>query len=253
MVEAVEERQRVLEPVADVAPADARLRSARQRTAPASTTEALQAPRLRGGSDRPSLIEERHAARREARHPDAPRTSRCRLRRPPAPPVTARNSLSTTFRKSRGAKRSVGLTMSVLPQRMNCLPTSSVKRPRVSVAVRRRTDRRGPQHAAIREIEPPVVRRPDRACSARTIDAGGELNPRRRLDEHLLAREQVADHLRRIVAAPPAETEDRAVDESALRDGLCARGGRRQSDDGTQQPARGSVERAFTGGGSPAA
>ena len=43
-----------------------------------------------------------------------------------------------TFRKSRGANQSVGVTMSVLPQRMNCLPASSVNRPRLIVVLRRR-------------------------------------------------------------------------------------------------------------------
>ena len=49
--------------------------------------------------------------------------------RPPA------RILSTTLRKSRGANRSVGVTMSVLPQRMNCLPTSNVSGPCDSVAL----------------------------------------------------------------------------------------------------------------------
>ena len=65
----------------------------------------------------------------------------------PRTPVTARNSVSMTFRKSRGAKRSVGVTMSVLPQRMNCLPTSMVSGPRVSVPASRRTDSARPQRA----------------------------------------------------------------------------------------------------------
>ena len=61
----------------------------------------------------------------------------------PRTPVTARNPASTTLVKSRGAKRSVGLMMSALPHRMNCLPASTVNGPRVSVAVRRRMEARG--------------------------------------------------------------------------------------------------------------
>ena len=38
----------------------------------------------------------------------------------PRAPETPRNSVSITFRKSRGANLSVGVTMSALPQRMNC-------------------------------------------------------------------------------------------------------------------------------------
>ena len=70
-------------------------------------------------------------------------------------PLTARNSVSTTFRKSRGAKRSVGVTMSVLPQRMNCLPTSTVKRTARDRRGHPADRQRGPQPAPVAEVDAP--------------------------------------------------------------------------------------------------
>ena len=71
--------------------------------------------------------------------------------------MTARNSSSVTSRKSRGANRSVGFRMSALPQRMNCLPRSTVeralsqRRPRVAQRQRR------PPQAPVPHIDTPFA------------------------------------------------------------------------------------------------
>ena len=123
VVEAVEERQRVLVAARRCGPS-ARPSAIRSGSTAAGIDERHGCARRRHGG--PALIEQRHAARREARHPHRLERLAAALHRRARTPVTARNSVSTTLRKSRGAKRSVGVTMSVLPQRMNCLPTSTV-------------------------------------------------------------------------------------------------------------------------------
>jgi len=127
--------------------------------------------------------------------------------------------------KSRGAKRSVGLMMSALPHRMNCLPASTVKRPA--------RERRGqaadggawPPGAAVVEIEAPslvdlVVR------VGSQIECAPKLHPRHRLEKHLLAEQQVADGTSRIVGRLLRKQEPAAFDETApgqrLRRRLCA-------------------------------
>src|SRR4029077_10003467 len=66
MIEAVEERQRVLDPAADVRPADAGLRSGRQLGSAVHDREWRGRFRHCG----PPLIHEWNAARRESRDPD---------------------------------------------------------------------------------------------------------------------------------------------------------------------------------------
>ena len=71
MVEAVEERQRVLEPRRRRGSSGRRPASRRERRRRASTIASGAAS---GGTARPALIEQRHAAGREPRHPDQLRT-----------------------------------------------------------------------------------------------------------------------------------------------------------------------------------
>ena len=78
----------------------------------------------------PALVEQRDAAGREARRED--HIDGVGLRAV----GDARGGDGQEFvvhhvDESRGAKRSVGLSTSVLPQRMNCLPASTVSLPRV--------------------------------------------------------------------------------------------------------------------------
>ena len=100
---------------------------------------------------RPSLIDERQPARSEPRlqhHFDAVRRSLVDR----APASTPSRSVSTTARKSRGEKRSVGFRMSAFPQRMSCFPASAVNRPRLYWMLARRMRKRGTLQAPVDEI-----------------------------------------------------------------------------------------------------
>ena len=121
-----------------------------------------------------------------------------------------------------------------------------VNRPRSTVALSRRTEsagRRRPrsgQSTRQRVVDLIVRVRPD-------IGAGRKLQPRCRLDEHLLPHQQIADAVDRIVGGVLREIRAGRLDKTALGDGLRRdRLGRRRS--AGRRPA------AFlTGAGSPAA
>ena len=133
--------------------------------------------------------------------------SRAGLQRPPRTPVTARNSVSMTLRKSRGAKRSVGVDdVGLAPADELLAERRCVNGPRVIVAVSRRTDTRGPLHAAVGEVDAPAivdlivgVRAQRRTPPANCSHGAGLTNTSSRS-------EQIADRVRGIVRAPPAGT-----------------------------------------------
>ena len=123
-----------------------------------------------------------------------------------------------TFRKSRGAKRSVGVTMSVLPQRMNCLPTSSVNRPRVSVAVEPPDRQPRPRAGRDRESRRATRLRPDRASSLEGRGRPANCSQGAGLTNTSSRAQQIADDARGIVRRLLREQHARALDEAALRD-----------------------------------
>ena len=104
----------------------------------------------------------------------------------------------------------------------------------MKVALRRRIEIARPPRAAVAEVDAPAVVDLIVRVGAH-IDPGGELNPRRRLDEDLLAREKVADKLRRIVRRLLRKEQRRRLDESALRDDL-RRCGVRKTDGKSARP-----------------
>ena len=104
---------------------------------------------------------------------------------------------------------------------------------------------RRPQQPAVGEIHAPA--RIDLVVGVGAdVAAGRELNPRRRLDEHFFAHQQVAGDVDRVVGRVLREIHAGAVDETALRDGL--RGDRLR-----RTAISRATSRRFTGGGSPAA
>ena len=109
--------------------------------------------------------------------------------------------------------------MSALPQRMNCLPASTVNGPRVKVAASRRIEIRGRRAPR----SPMSTRQSSVDLIVRVgaeIDPGSELHPRSRLDEQLVSNQNVADRARRIVRRLLRKEHDAALDESALRERL---------------------------------
>src|SRR5262249_11809595 len=81
------------------------------------------------------------------------------------------------------------------------------------------------ERAAIGDVHAPVVL--DLIVRVRAhVDPRRKLHPLRRLEEHIVAREEIGDDLRRIVRRLVREDDDAAVDEAALAHarGGCSRG-----------------------------
>ena len=106
VIEPVEERQRIFETLRPRVPIEGPSAILPGNTAPASTDHGAAGA---SGTAVQRWSRQRHPARREARHPDRFERVLLRAAATPRTPVTARNSVSTTLRKSRGAKRSVGV------------------------------------------------------------------------------------------------------------------------------------------------
>ena len=127
MIEAVEVGERNLEPGAEHIPPRAVLRPCGKLRTPDRPILSRRLSAAAAAAHR--LSEQRNAARRKRRETTRRRANARRVRIAAWRRSQRETRRSVTSRKSRGAKRSVGLRMSALPQRMNCLPTSSATRP----------------------------------------------------------------------------------------------------------------------------
>ena len=209
-IEPVEERHRVFESFALVSPSKARLRSFREHGA---GVDERHGRRLWDGG--PALIEERHTARREARHPDRLERFRSVLRHTAhagdRDEFVVDDVEEIAWRKTIRRVEDVGLAPAdELLADVHCEGAVSERGRQPPKGQPRTLD------SAVAHVEPPAVL--DLVVRVGSqIDAARELHPGRGFDEHFLACEEVAHRLRRIVGSFLREEIEAAVQEPALR------------------------------------